>query len=242
MSGSNSNRPLFSNSIEELERWAGLHWDDVTELVVLQRELEHRKISSARRLAEAVNIRLTELRRRDATGARKEANNRGQQFQDTVEQLEIARAELEAAKKEIVSLTTKLRLAHLANDAPKEVDKLRRQLQDTASQMESVKAELETAKRTISSLTEELRAAQESNIDHGILEMYYARVGLDPRCPEFVFTAVRRAYRKQHHPDNFISKSTKERKAAEERFKEMEQIFDLIESERGWSNTYSQGA
>jgi hypothetical protein len=59
----------------------------------------------------------------------------------------------------------------------------------------------------------------------------FRRVGLDPSAPRFAVEAVRKAYRKNLHPDL----QPVERKAeAERRFKESEQVFDEIWRLRGF--------
>lgn len=61
------------------------------------------------------------------------------------------------------------------------------------------------------------------------LEVLYARVGLHPSAPDFLLKAARKAYRTQNHPDKHSGDNKNE---AEEAFKEMENIFDAIESLR----------
>jgi hypothetical protein len=54
----------------------------------------------------------------------------------------------------------------------------------------------------------------------------YARVGLSPDCPDFVLNAVRRAVLREHHPDRYSSPVDKRR--AEERFRQIDKVFDQI--------------
>lgn len=57
----------------------------------------------------------------------------------------------------------------------------------------------------------------------------YARVGLDQRCPDFLVTAARRAYRKHFHPDHHAGPA---KASAEAAFKDAEAVFERILSRR----------
>jgi hypothetical protein len=59
----------------------------------------------------------------------------------------------------------------------------------------------------------------------------FRRVGLDPSAPRFAVEAVRKAYRKNLHPD---LQPVERKEEAERRFKESEQVFDEIWKLRGF--------
>ena len=54
----------------------------------------------------------------------------------------------------------------------------------------------------------------------------FAQVCLAPDCPEFIVKAVRREYRKAYHPDRKVEG---EKRAAEDTFKRMENVFAKIQ-------------
>jgi hypothetical protein len=60
----------------------------------------------------------------------------------------------------------------------------------------------------------------------------YARVGLHPSCPDFVLRVVRRAFRREYHPDALSDRPRAEQLTAQELFKEHEGVFDAIEAQR----------
>lgn len=64
----------------------------------------------------------------------------------------------------------------------------------------------------------------------------YAQVGLHPTCPEFILRVTQRAFRKEYHPDALSDRPIKEQKLAEEKFKEIDNIFGRIEKHRGLSS------
>jgi hypothetical protein len=59
----------------------------------------------------------------------------------------------------------------------------------------------------------------------------FRRVGLDPNAPRFVVESVRKAYRRNLHPD---LQPEERKEEAEKRFKESEQVFDEIWKLRGF--------
>jgi len=59
-------------------------------------------------------------------------------------------------------------------------------------------------------------------------EQLYGRVGLTPKCPNFVVEAVRREYLRRLHPDSLGRAPDELKKAAEERFKQAFEVFDKI--------------
>ena len=60
----------------------------------------------------------------------------------------------------------------------------------------------------------------------------FSKVGLHPSAPTFLIQAARKAFRKQYHPDTYATRTAAERKAAEEKFKEFDSLFDAIERMR----------
>lgn len=94
------------------------------------------------------------------------------------------------------------------------------------------------AEQQVRELSERLRAAQaeiaraqdggESEIDQ-----LYATVGLHVSCPDFLVKAAWRTYRKEFHPDALSDRPKEEQLAAQERFKEFEQVFNRIQASRG---------
>ncbi|MPR29966.1 hypothetical protein [Microvirga tunisiensis] len=58
----------------------------------------------------------------------------------------------------------------------------------------------------------------------------YRNVGLDENCPDFLLKAARMAYRKHFHPDVHPER---DRAEAENRFKEVEAVFEKITRLRG---------
>ena len=81
-----------------------------------------------------------------------------------------------------------------------------------------LRAELARARTRIEKLESELERRPSSG-------RLYAKVGLDERCPDFVLTAARTAYRKRFHPDHHLEP---EKGAVEARFKEAEAVFDQL--------------
>lgn len=86
---------------------------------------------------------------------------------------------------------------------------------------------LRKVEQRISELTEAAGAQDSVQTEPTELEILYARVGLHPSAPDFLLKAARKAYRTQYHPDKHSGDNKNE---AEEAFKEMENIFDEIES------------
>jgi hypothetical protein len=60
----------------------------------------------------------------------------------------------------------------------------------------------------------------------------YAQVGLHPMCPEFVLRVTQRAFRKEYHPDALSDRPVGEQKLAEEKFKEIDNVFVHIQKHR----------
>lgn len=89
----------------------------------------------------------------------------------------------------------------------------------TQAQMAELSARLQAAEQRLAELDR-----QGSN-GHRL----YREVGLHPDCPDFVLSAVRRAYRKAFHPDGM---SEGEAAASAQRFREYEAIFDRLEQSR----------
>ncbi len=90
------------------------------------------------------------------------------------------------------------------------------------------------AEQRVRELEERLRAAEaelarRESAQPNRCESLYAKVGLHSSCPEFVLKAVRRAYRKEYHPDALSDRPRAEQLAAQEKFKNFEVIFDRIE-------------
>jgi hypothetical protein len=85
-------------------------------------------------------------------------------------------------------------------------------LEELLLEISRLKSELITAKERL--------ARQES--EHYRL---FRKVGIHIDCPDFVIKEARRAYRKALHSDH---KPEHHKAAAEQRFKEMEQVFDQI--------------
>lgn len=57
----------------------------------------------------------------------------------------------------------------------------------------------------------------------------FEKVGLHPNAPIFLIKAARKAYRAYYHPDIYYGHSEAVRKAAEEKFKEFDNVFDEID-------------
>jgi len=89
------------------------------------------------------------------------------------------------------------------------------------AQLDAMAAQLAGAERRL--LEVETHAAK------GNGNRLYTEVGLDPRCPDFVLNAARRAYRKAFHPDG---QAAGQASVSAERFREYEAIFDRLEQSR----------
>lgn len=57
----------------------------------------------------------------------------------------------------------------------------------------------------------------------------YAEVGLHPSCPDFLFKAARRAFRKEYHPDALSDRPREEQLEAQELFKKYDSVFESIQ-------------
>ncbi|HEX7928208.1 MAG TPA: hypothetical protein VF678_11495, partial [bacterium] len=88
----------------------------------------------------------------------------------------------------------------------------------TQAQLDALAAKLEQAERRMQDA--EARTAQSNG------NRLYMEVGLDPRCPDFVLSAARRAFQKAYHPDVHAAPD------AAKRFREFEAIFDRLEQSR----------
>jgi hypothetical protein len=80
-------------------------------------------------------------------------------------------------------------------------------------------------------LRRELEHARGGGIRNGVDELF-SKVGLHPNCPDFLIRTARRTWRKEFHPDALSDRPERERREAEERFKEIENVFDSIEKLR----------
>jgi hypothetical protein len=107
------------------------------------------------------------------------------------------------------------------------------QLQTTQSALQEANEEILKITIALQRTEDELRKERDrkkSDPTAGASNPVFRRVGLDPSAPRFAIEAVRKAYRKNLHPDL----QPVERKAeAERRFKESEQVFDEIWRLRG---------
>jgi|SRR5215213_2990917 len=81
----------------------------------------------------------------------------------------------------------------------------------------------------ISELNQEATSSGANQPEKTEDEVLYAQAGLHPSAPDFLIEAARKAYRKYFHPDRYASD---EKSEAEEAFKNMDNIFDLIEESR----------
>lgn len=73
------------------------------------------------------------------------------------------------------------------------------------------------------------KSGGESPMNLTKMQVLFARVGLHPSAPDFLVDAARKAYRRKYHPDKYSSVTDDKKKAAEETFKEMDNVFDEIE-------------
>ena len=64
-------------------------------------------------------------------------------------------------------------------------------------------------------------------------ENHYKTLGLENTATDQEVKATYRKLARQHHPDKHASKSTEETKAAEEKFKKIQQAYNEIKKERG---------
>ena len=102
-----------------------------------------------------------------------------------------------------------------------------------------LEAQLNEAKAQIGDLRQELEKARWKLEQAGLavkkkktsrkVEALYLKVGLTADCEDHVFRAVRKSFRRRHHPDR---KPDAEKKAAHVRFVELERIFEKLEKSR----------
>ncbi len=112
-------------------------------------------------------------------------------------------------------------------DVEREIQKIREALRESQKELLNVSEELQDCEDEL----QRERNRKKPDSSAGTPKTVYRRVGLDPSAPRFAIEAVRKAYRKNLHPDL----QPAERKAeAEKRFKESEQIFDEIRRLRGF--------
>jgi hypothetical protein len=111
-------------------------------------------------------------------------------------------------------------------DLERDLQKVRDALQEADDKIQKVTKALRKAEGDL----RKERNCKKPDPSTGSPKTVFRRVGLDPSAPQFAIEAVRRAYRRNLHPDL----QPVERKAeAERRFKESEQVFDEIWRLRG---------
>jgi hypothetical protein len=108
-------------------------------------------------------------------------------------------------------------------------------------QIQTMQGALQEANEEILRITIELqktegelrkeRTRKRPNPTSGNPNPVFRRVGLDPNAPRFVVESVRKAYRRNLHPD---LQPVERKEEAEKRFKESEQVFDAIWKLRGF--------
>lgn len=108
---------------------------------------------------------------------------------------------------------------------------------DHAMRINELASRAARAERQVEDLTRSLVASEEraKAIKHparSAAEDLYARLGLVPDCPDFVFEAAMREFRKKHHPDLLSHLSRSEQLAAQEQFKNFEVVFRQIKKIR----------
>ena len=108
-----------------------------------------------------------------------------------------------------------------------------RLVQSLSSRLEEATARAALAEDRVLALESEARVLrsrsqrQAARSGDGLAHLWRA-VGLDPGAPPFVLHAARKAFRKELHPDRFMNSPPAERKRAEERFKEIDQVFERL--------------
>ena len=117
----------------------------------------------------------------------------------------------------------KLRSAENPNQ-PHSVE-LEAQLIEAREHIEDLRQELEKARWKL----EQAEHAAKKKKASKKVEALYLKVGLTPDCEDHVFRAVRKSFRRRHHPDR---KPEAEKKAAHNRFVELERIFEKLEKQR----------
>jgi hypothetical protein len=107
---------------------------------------------------------------------------------------------------------------------PHSVD-LEAQLNQAREQVESLQEQLAKAQWKLEQAGQKLKERKVSDK----VEALYLKVGLAPGCDDHVFRAVRKAHRREFHPDR---KPEEEKEAAHKRFVELERIFDKLVKQR----------
>lgn len=103
--------------------------------------------------------------------------------------------------------------------------------------IDELKLRVLSAEQQVRDVEEQLGAAQAEiarlrDGDPGSEDATYTKIGLHRSCPNFVFDAVRRAFRKEYHPDSLSDRPKPEQLAAQEKFKEYEQLFSQLQAAR----------
>jgi len=112
-----------------------------------------------------------------------------------------------------------------AGASAKELEALKRKLAETTKR--AVAAEQRV--RDLTTELERVRTRTQQTHSGGRLDLLSRSVGLAPDCPEFIFRAVQRAYRREYHPDALSDRPEAERRAAEAKFKQFEQVFNELQ-------------
>ncbi len=137
----------------------------------------------------------------------------------------LAVAEGKLRTREACLVATTRELSQVRKQALKSGQDARAKAAEATARIKALERELAAAQRRVEELEAEVASA-----GSGRGNPLYARVGLDPRCPEFVLRAARTAYRKALHPDH---RSPEHKREAEERFKASENAFDRLFKLRG---------
>lgn len=164
-------------------------------------ELDHRRTGRAQELHKTVARRLLEI------GGTRASANAGQTAgsQSTARNAQLE-AELQNKAAEVRDLRAR------SERAEARVTQLESALQSKATELKDLKARCERAEA----------ASKRASDPMAIL---HAQVWLTPDCPAFVLDAVRRAIRKENHPD---SAPPAEKTRATREFQKFETIFDQI--------------
>lgn len=101
---------------------------------------------------------------------------------------------------------------------------LEAQLIEARAHIEGLRQELEKARWKLEQAEHVVKKKASRKV-----EALYLKVGLTPDCEDHVFRAVRKSFRRRHHPDR---KPEAEKKAAHTRFVELERIFEKLEKHR----------
>lgn len=118
----------------------------------------------------------------------------------------------------------------LAPNLDAETKALRAERRHLLVRVQELEGDLTEAEERIDALERDLRREQQRRwASRSEAERLYSRVGLHPRCPDFLLRAARRAYRAALHPD---AHPPPQKIEAEKRFKRAENTFDEIEAIR----------